>query len=86
MIMMNCKYCGAGLPTKGHICPSCGKEIPVDQLKTIKEMIDPKWNEYKNENTAFYKSEQAYDNNKNAKIYTLIVIIIVIIILGLIFF
>ena len=39
---MNCKYCGAALPTKGGICPECGRIIPMDQQKQMREMLDPK--------------------------------------------
>lgn len=76
---MNCKYCGAALPTKGGHCPSCGKMIPISQQKEIKSIIDPAWNEYKNPNTAFYKKETAFDV-KISKAFVLIIGVILVII------
>lgn len=83
---MNCRYCGAGLPTKGGVCPNCGKLIPMDQQRDMRQMLDPKWNDYRNQNTAMYKKESAYDSDaKIGKIVVFIVLIIVIIILIAIF-
>ena len=83
---MNCKYCGAVLPTNGGHCPSCGRMIPVDQLKAMKETIDPKWNEYRNKDTAFYKKE-SNNGNEDAKIgkviFIIFIIVLVIIILAI---
>ena len=45
---MNCKYCGTGLPSKGGMCPGCHRMIPLDQQKMMKEMLDPRLNEYRN--------------------------------------
>ncbi len=80
---MNCKYCGAALPTKGGICPECGRIIPMDQQKQMREMLDPKWNEYRNPDTAMYKKESAYDPNadKIGKMVVLIIVVIVIIVI-----
>ena len=80
---MNCKYCGAALPTKGGICPECGRIIPMDQQKQMREMLDPKWNEYRNKDTAMYKKESAYDpnNDKMGKAVVLVIVVIVVIII-----
>lgn len=76
---MNCKYCGAALPSKGGTCPNCGKLIPMDQIRERREMLDPRLNEYRDMNTAMYKSNQAYDDNKDKKVGIIIVVIIVLI-------
>ena len=79
---MNCKYCGAALPTKGGICPECGRIIPMDQQKQMREMLDPKWNEYRDPNTAMYKKESAYDpNDKMGKAIVLIVVVLIVLII-----
>ncbi len=79
---MNCKYCGAALPTKGGVCPECGRMIPVTQLKEMKQMLDPKWNMYRNKDTGFYKSNpQNTDNTKIGKAIVFIILIFVAIIL-----
>ena len=79
---MNCKYCGAALPTKGGVCPECGKMIPVSQMKEMQQMLDPKWNMYRNKDTAFYKSSSNTDNDtKIGKAVLFIIIILVLIIL-----
>ena len=62
---MNCKYCGAALPTKGGVCPNCGKMVPVSQQKEMKRILDPKWNEYRNQNTDLYKRESNNDSMKH---------------------
>lgn len=80
---MNCKYCGASLPTKGGHCPSCGRMIPVSQQKEIKKMIDPRWNEYKNKDTYMYKKEQAYDIKIGKTVFFIILIILIIIIIAI---
>lgn len=63
--MMNCKYCGHALPTNGGVCPGCGKMIPISQQKEMREMLDPRWNQYRNKDTAFYKSSS--NNGENDK-------------------
>lgn len=79
---MNCKYCGHGLPTKGGACPGCGRMIPISQQKEMRQMIDPRWNDYRNKDTAFYKSASNNDNvNSDKKLGNIIVLIIGIIIL-----
>ena len=78
---MNCKYCGHGLPTSGGKCPGCGKMIPISQQKEMREMLDPKWNQFRSQDTAFYKSESNNDSrakNKNIGIYVLILIVLII--------
>lgn len=75
---MNCKYCGGALPTKGGVCPNCGKIIPVTQQKQMRDMLDPKWNQYRNKNTPIYKEES--NDNQDTKIGKTIMIIIFIII------
>lgn len=80
--MMNCKYCGHGLPTSGGVCPGCGKMIPISQQKEMRQMLDPRWNDYRNKDTAFYKSASNNDNvNSDKKLGNIIVLIIGIIIL-----
>lgn len=74
---MNCKYCGAALPTKGIACPNCGKVIPVSQQKQMHDILDPKWNEYRNQNTALYKSESNNSDTKIGKIFIIIILIII---------
>ena len=83
---MNCKYCGAALPTNTGHCPSCGRMIPIDQLKELKEITDPSFNMYKNKDTAMYKKETAYeDNTRLGKgIILIILIVLAIIILAII--
>lgn len=83
---MNCKYCGAALPTKGGSCPECGKMIPISQQKEMREMLDPRWNQYRNKDTAFYKSASNNDNSdeKTGKRIVLIIGIILAIIVLLI--
>lgn len=78
---MNCKYCGAALPSTGGHCPECGKMIPISQMKTIRQMTDPRLNEYHNKDTAFYKKETAYEDTRNGKIFVTILAIIFIIII-----
>jgi hypothetical protein len=75
---MNCKYCGAGLPTKGSVCPNCGKIIPMSQQKDMQQMLDPRWNDYRNKDTAFYK--QASNTDGDAKIGKAIALIVIVII------
>lgn len=80
--VMNCKYCGAALPTKGGVCPECGKMIPISQQKEMKKMLDPRWNDYRNKDTAMYKSASNTDSDaKIGKAIALIIGIIVVIIL-----
>lgn len=79
---MNCKYCGAALPSKGGHCPECGKMIPISQMKDMKAMLDPRLNQYHNPDTAFYKSQSSYDGD--TKIGKIVVVIIAIIILFII--
>lgn len=79
----NCRYCGAALPTSGGHCPNCGRMIPMDQQQMLRSMIDPKWNMYKNQDTAMYKKES---NNKDEKIgkaiaFILLVLVVIIILL-----
>ena len=72
---MNCKYCGAALPTKGGTCPNCGRMIPMDQKKIMRELLDPKWNEYRDQNTAMYKSASNTDG-ENARLGKMIAIML----------
>jgi predicted nucleic acid-binding Zn ribbon protein len=81
---MNCKYCGAALPTKGGVCPECGRIIPMDQQKQMREMLDPKWNDYRDPNTAMYKKESAYDPNNDRVGKTVVLIIVVLVIIVII--
>ena len=78
---MNCKYCGAGLPTKGGHCINCGKMIPIDQQKQIKEMLDPNWNLYRNKDTAFYKQNERKDEKIGKIIFLFLAILLIIIII-----
>lgn len=78
---MNCRYCGAGLPSKGGVCSSCGRMIPIDQQKMMRDMLDPQLNAYRNKDTAMYKKEMAYNNPKIIKTVLLFIGILAIIIL-----
>ncbi len=80
---MNCKYCGHGLPSRGGKCPGCGRMIPMDQLRDMRTMLDPRLNEYRNQDTAFYKSASNNDavDKKIGNAIVLIVAVIIIIIL-----
>lgn len=79
---MNCKYCGAALPSRGGVCPSCGKMIPISQQKEMKELLDPRWNQYRNKDTAFYKRTSNTDGDaKIGKAIALIIVVIIAIIL-----
>lgn len=79
---MNCKYCGAALPTSGGVCPSCGKMIPISQQKEMKNMLDPRWNQYRNKDTAFYKKASNTDSDaKIGKAFLLIIGVIVVILI-----
>ena len=81
---MNCKYCGAALPTKGGVCPECGRMIPMPQQIEMRKMLDPKWNEYRNMNTADYKkasNNDSYAGNSDAKVGKIIVIAIIVVII-----
>lgn len=85
---MNCKYCGAALPTSGGVCPECGRMIPISQQKEMKDMLDPRWNQYRNKDTAFYKSNSNDYGKKTNKpllfiIAVILVILLIIIIRGL---
>lgn len=72
---MNCKYCGAALPTYGGVCPECGKMIPISQQTEMKRMLDPKWNQYRNKNTADYKKASNNDTlNNDTRVGKMIVI------------
>ncbi len=78
---MNCKYCGHGLPTSGGKCPGCGKMIPISQQKEMREMLDPRWNQFRSQDTAYYKSESNNDSlakKKNIGVYILLLIILII--------
>ena len=83
---MNCQYCGHGVPTSGGKCPGCGKMIPISQQKQMREMLDPRWNQFRSQDTAFYKSEsnnesRAGKNNKGILVIILIVVILLLIII-----
>jgi len=83
---VNCKYCGAALPTKGGHCPQCGRMIPVSQQKELKKVIDPKWNEYRNIYTSQYKKEsngEVKDERVGKVIVAIILIIIILIIIAI---
>jgi len=79
---MNCKYCGHGLPTSGGKCPGCGKMIPISQQKEMREMLDPRWNDFRSQDTAYYKSESNNDSRagkKNTGILLLLLIVLILI-------
>lgn len=79
---MNCKYCGAALPTSGGVCPGCGKMIPISQQKEMRELLDPRWNQYRNKDTAMYKSASNTDSDvKTGKTIALIIVILVVILI-----
>ena len=82
---MNCKYCGHALPTKAGACPGCGKMIPISQQKELKQMLDPRWNQFRSMDTAFYKSASNNDSLANdKKLGNIIVIVVAVIILFII--
>lgn len=81
---MNCQYCGHGLPTSGGKCPGCGKMIPISQQKQMREMLDPRWNQFRSPDTALYKSESNNDSMAGKKNKGLLVIILIVVILILI--
>ena len=80
---MNCKYCGAALPTRGGVCPECGRMIPIPQQNEMRKMLDPRWNEYRNIHTAEYKKASnnttLSSDTKVGKLIVLAVIVILII-------
>lgn len=77
---MNCKFCGAALPTQGGVCPECGRMIPISQQKDMRDMLDPRWNQYRNKDTALYKSA-SNDEQNDAKIGKAVMLIVGVIIL-----
>lgn len=81
---MNCKYCGHGLPTSGGKCPGCGRMIPINQQKQMREMLDPKWNQFRSQDTAFYKSESNNDTESGKKNSGLLIVILIVVVLLLI--
>ena len=81
---MNCKYCGAALPTQGGVCPECGRMIPISQQKDMKDMLDPRWNQYRNKDTALYKSA-SNDEQNDAKVGKAVMLIVGVIIILIIF-
>ena len=66
------------------VCPECGRIIPMDQQKQMREMLDPKWNDYRDPNTAMYKKESAYDPNNDRVGKTVVLIIVVLVIIVII--
>lgn len=81
---MNCKYCGAALPTKGGVCPECGKMIPISQQKEMRELLDPRWNQFRSQDTAFYKMNSNEKKQTNKPLLFIIVVILVILLIVLI--
>ena len=81
---MNCKYCGAALPTQGGVCPECGRMIPISQQKDMKDMLDPRWNQYRNKDTALYRSA-SNDEQNDAKVGKAVMLIVGVIIILIIF-
>lgn len=78
---MHCKYCGAALPTSGGVCPGCGRMIPISQQKEMREMLDPRWNQYRNKDTALYKSSSNNDTYKKTNKPLIFIFIVVLVIL-----
>lgn len=78
---MNCKYCGHGLPSSGVKCPGCGKMIPMDQQRQMREMLDPRWNDFRSQDTAFYKSESNNDSRAGKKNVGVIVLILIVLLI-----
>ena len=57
---MYCKKCGAGLPSRGFVCKSCGTMMDSDQIKQQKEYI-------KNEDNIHFEINLLSDKyNKNS--------------------
>ena len=78
---MNCRYCGHGLPSSGGKCQGCGKMIPMDQQRQMREMLDPRWNDFRSQDTAFYKSESNNDSRAGKKNVGVIVLILIVLII-----
>ena len=78
---MNCKYCGHGLPTSGGKCPGCGRMIPINQQKEMRQMLDPRWNDFRSQDTAFYISESNNDSRAGKKNTGIIVLAIVVLLI-----
>ena len=78
---MNCRYCGHGLPSSGVKCPGCGKMIPMDQQRQMREMLDPRWNDFRSQDTAFYKSESNNDSRAGKKNVGVIVLILIVLLI-----
>jgi predicted nucleic acid-binding Zn ribbon protein len=82
---MNCKYCGAALPTRGGVCPECGRMIPISQQQEMRQMLDPKWNMYRNKNTAEYKkasnNDTSYQDKRVGKIIVFAILAIIVFII-----
>ena len=50
----------------------------MSQQKDMQQMLDPRWNDYRNKDTAFYK--QASNTDSDAKIGKAIALIVIVII------
>lgn len=80
---MHCKYCGHALPSKGIICPNCGKTISKEELQIQKNYQLDNWDYYSNKNTANYKSKKAHDPNKVKALLFIILIICFLILIAI---
>ena len=55
--------------------------IPMDQQRQMREMLDPRWNDFRSQDTAFYKSESNNDSRAGKKNVGVIVLILVVLII-----
>lgn len=83
--LLNCKICGAALPSHGFICKNCGAMMDSEQIKMQKKFI----NENKKNNEVILKSDlfskepinRNYNKESSNKILGAVLIILVLIIL-----
>ena len=55
--------------------------IPMDQQRQMREMLDPRWNDFRSQDTAFYKSESNNDSRAGQKNIGVIVLILIVLII-----
>ncbi len=75
---MHCKYCGYALPSKGIVCPNCGKTMSIEELQMQKQNELNKWDYYSNKNTAKYKTEKHQESSSKAYLFIILTICIII--------
>ena len=55
--------------------------IPINQQKEMRQMLDPRWNDFRSQDTAFYKSESNNDSRAGKKNTGIIVLAIVVLLI-----